>query len=228
MNIAVCLCGVNDKDSNIVEQLKYKFPEAKFYFHTWTNKTHLIDKKYHKNLKTLHYPKWHYHPMDVDPPSKHAKYLRSRDIPELKENFYFGLLPLIQYFDLLKKVPAEHDLIIKSDFNIRFDRQVDLEHHIRVAYEKGPVGFLTRSNRGAQFGSGKWSDVDKENPHDDWYNYMPGKFMIHNRRHANHRVFKKLLSEKKLYPDNWGWYQVMSQPFGDNHHSYHGLVEEIK
>ena len=74
LNIAICISGVNDKGSNIVEQLKNKFTGVNFYYHTFTNKTHLIPKEYHDRLSTMHYPSWHYHPMDVTPMSKHEKY----------------------------------------------------------------------------------------------------------------------------------------------------------
>ena len=74
MNIAICVSGVNDKQSNIVEELRKKLPGTNFYYHTWTNKTNLISEQYHDRLYTMHYPKWHYHPMEVKPPSKHAKY----------------------------------------------------------------------------------------------------------------------------------------------------------
>ena len=60
MQVAICITGVNDKGSNIVELLDQKFPGSNFYFHSFTNKTNLVPAKYHDRLSTMHYPKWHY------------------------------------------------------------------------------------------------------------------------------------------------------------------------
>ena len=164
MNIAICVSGVNDKNSIIVDQLKLKIPGVNFYYHTWTNRTNLIPEEYHDRLFTMHYPKWHYHPMEVKPPSKHAKYGQYVKSKELFDDLYFGIAPIIAHADIVSKIPLHHDLIIRVDWNTEIDSKVDLHNWIRKAYEKGPVGFLTRPNRGPNFGSGKIEEVDKNNP----------------------------------------------------------------
>ena len=227
MNIAICVSGVNDKNSTIVEQLERKMKGVNFYFHTFTNKTNLVPAKYHHRLSTMHYPKWHYHPMDVKPYCKHEKFEIYAKDQKLKDSMYFGIVPILAHADHLKKIPGHHDLIIRVDWNTKIDEGVDINHWIRVAYEKGPVGFMTRKNRGAQFGSGKWSEVDRENKSDDWYGYLPSDLIIHRRHHFNHRIVKDKVKEGLLYPSQWGWYQVCSQPWNDIHHSVHGFAEVI-
>ncbi len=227
LNIAICISGVNDKGSNIVEQLKNKFTGVNFYYHTFTNKTHLIPKEYHDRLSTMHYPSWHYHPMDVTPMSKHEKYKIYAEDPKLKDTQYFGIVPILAHADHLKKIPAHFDLIVRVDWNTRLDERVDIQHWIRVAYEKGPVGFMTRKNRGPQFGSGKWQEEDKNNKAGDWFGYMPSDLIIHRRHHFHHRSAREFAEEHKLYPAQWGWYQLCSQPWNDIHHSVHGFAEMI-
>ena len=78
MNIAICVSGVNDKNSIIVDQLRLKLPGVNFYYHTWTNKTNLVPEQYHDRLFTMHYPKWHYHPMEA-PNVKHGKFQKYVD-----------------------------------------------------------------------------------------------------------------------------------------------------
>ena len=39
---------------------------------------------------------------------------------------------------------------------------------------------------------------------------------------------KILIQEHKLYPNEWGWYQVMSEWTNDIHTSMHGFVQKIK
>ena len=60
MQIAICITGVNDKQSNIVSQLEQQLPGSNIYFHTFTNKTNLIPTHLHNSLFTMDYPKWHY------------------------------------------------------------------------------------------------------------------------------------------------------------------------
>src|SRR5210317_1804723 len=102
MNIAICVSGVRSPNSIIVDQLKQKIPGCNFYYHTWTNRTNLIPKEYHDRLYTMHYPKWHYHPMQVDPPSKHAKYAQYvKSKKQLFDELYFGIAPMIAHADLV-------------------------------------------------------------------------------------------------------------------------------
>ena len=46
MRLAVCISGVNNKNSRIVKFLKEKIPEATYFYHTFSNKTNLIDKEF--------------------------------------------------------------------------------------------------------------------------------------------------------------------------------------
>jgi len=229
MNIAICISGVNDKQSNILPMLRQRIPGVNFYFHTWTNKTHLIPRELHERLFTMHYPKWHYHPLQVDPPSKHPKYLKHKGGEGLEAGeMYFGIAPIIAHADICKKIPKHHDLIIRVDWNTEIDRQVPIENWIRRAYEHGPVGFITRSNRGPQFGSGRVEEVDKLNPEDDWNGFLPCDFIIHRRDHFNTKLVTDLVNQHKLYPAEFGWYQVMSEWTNDIHTSMHGFVQRIK
>ncbi len=65
---------------------------------------------------------------------------------------YFGIAPIIAHADHVTKIPIHHDLIIRVDWNTQIDTQADLPNRLRMAYEKGPVGFMTRPNRGTKFG----------------------------------------------------------------------------
>ena len=78
MQIAVCITGVNDKQSNIVAQIQQQISGANIYYHTFTNRTNLVPRNLHDNLFTMHYPKWHYHPKQV-PNVKHGKFQKYVD-----------------------------------------------------------------------------------------------------------------------------------------------------
>ncbi len=230
MQIAVCMTGVNDKESPVIEQLHQKLPEANFYFHTFTNKTHLIPSNFHDRLFTMHYPKWHYHPMQANAIAKHGKFAKYKDKRIMWDELYFGIVPIIEYSDLLKKIPIRFDLIIRLDYNTQIDRQVDLNHWLRKAYEKGPVGFMTRPNRGPEFGTGRLAEVpaNSDNKEDDWFGFLPSSVIIHHRKHFDHAMVRKLVKNEALLPAQWGWYQILSEPYGDIHSSVHGFAQDIK
>lgn len=230
MRLAVCISGEYNKDNNIVEQLKRKIPEATYFFHTFSNKTNLIPQDYHEKLSTMHYPKWHYHPMEVENICKHSKFSNYVKDRSTWDQFYTGIVPIIQHCDLLRKIPNEFDLIIRAGFNTQIDRQVNLHHWYRKAYEKGPVGFMTRENRGPKFGSGQITELPKDEKatSDDWYHYLPKALIIHHRKHFDTKLASSLLRNKELLPNEWGWYQVLSAPYKGIHTSVHGFAQEIK
>ena len=230
MRLAVCISGVNDKKSMIVEQLKHKLPEGTYFYHTFSNKTNLVPKDYHEKLFTMHYPKWHYHPMHVANICKHGKFINYTEDRSTWDKFYYGIVPIIQHGDLLRKIPKEFDLIIRVDWNTQIDRQVNLHHWLRKAYEQGPVGFMIRENRGPQFGSGQIQELAKDNnaTFDDWYHYLPKTLIIHHRKHFDTKLVNGLIKNAELLPNEWGWYQVLSAPYNDIHTSVHGFAQEIK
>lgn len=232
MQMAVCISGVNNKKSNIVEQITKIFPGSNIYYHTYTNKTNLVPAIYHENLFTMHYPKWHYHPMEANRliGIKHGKFQKYVDKKLLWDELYFGIAPIIAHSDLVKKIPQRFDLIVRVDWNTKLDPQVNLQHWIRKAYEKGPVGFMIRENRGPEFGKGLVEEVDKinPNPEDDWYGFLPSSLIIHHRKHLDHSLVRKFVREYRLAPAQWGWYQMLSEPYNDIHTSVHGFAQEIK
>ena len=229
MQLAVCLTGVNDKKSNIVEQVHKIFNGCNLYYHTFTNQTHLLNVRDAERLFTMHYPKWHYHPMDVSN-VKHGKFKKYQEQKLLWDKLYYGLVPIMSHSDCLKKIPPRFDLIIRLDYNTILDPQINMNHWLRKAYEKGPVGFMIRENRGPQFGQGRVMEIDKStpNPQDDWYGFLPSTMILHHRKHFDHSLVRKRVKDCTLAPAEWGWYQVLSEPYGDIHTSVHGFAKEIK
>ena len=63
---------------------------------------------------------------------------------------------------------------------------------------------------------------------DDWYGYLPDNMIMHRREHFDSDLVKTLHKEKNLAPAEFGWYQVMSEPYGDIHTSVHGGVMLVR
>mgnify|MGYP001178985969 CR=1 FL=1 len=66
------------------------------------------------------------------------------------------------------------------------------------------------------------SEKAQNDKNDDWYGYLPDSLIMHRREHFDTSLVTKLHSEKNLAPAEWGFYQVMSEPYGDIHTSIHG------
>ena len=101
MNIAICVSGVNDKNSIIVDQLKLKISGVNFYYLLGLIVQILISKNIHDRLFTMHYPKMALSSMEVKPPSSYArKYGQYVKPKELFDDPYFGIAPTAVHADI--------------------------------------------------------------------------------------------------------------------------------
>ena len=113
MRLAVCISGVNNKNSRIVKFLKEKIPEATYFYHTFSNKTNLIEKELHDNLFTMHYPKWHYHPMEVPNICKHGKFKKYVEQKLSWDKLYFGTVPIsLRFAGLFTEIVSPESAVI--------------------------------------------------------------------------------------------------------------------
>lgn len=224
MRIVVCVEGVNTSGSNaLIPKLRSIFNGAEFYYHTWSNKTNLIPEEYHPRLSTAHFPRVPYHPLESKIEGKHGKYITYKQKRLHWDYLLFQNTPILQHADLLSKVPIYYDMVIRVDWNTQVDDKVDYHALLHKAYLVGPVGFMTRDNRGPEFGSGQLEEVKKTSSHsDDWYGFLPSAMIFHARKHFNITHVKKLHKDHDLHPSEWGWYQVLSEPYNDTHTSMHG------
>ena len=79
-----------------------------------------------------------------------------------------------------------------------------------------------------------WNEIynskEKPKPNDgaehsqDWNYSINDHMIIHPMSLWSTKRVHELHENKKLQVAEWGWYQVLSQPYGDNHHSYYGGV----
>ena len=227
MNTAILITGQyrpkvkNAKDliQNIINIFK-----CEIFFHTWSDDVQTTPIEYHNRLVFCKEPTVNYHPIsDIEWVGKHGKWKEYKDKKLLYNKTQNANKQLIGYADLLNKIPDHIDMCIRTRWDMMVSNKVDFKPWIQHAYENGPVGFMTRGGRG--------HDVDKLVPlteeaqndkYDDWYGYLPDSLIMHRREHFDTSLVTKLHSEKNLAPAEWGFYQVMSEPYGDIHTSIHG------
>ena len=230
MKIAVCVSGIFRGDTiRNLNHLRAHFPYDHF-FATWEN-----NKCYLQNTFTYKEPKINYHPIkDI----KNPKALKLKAQKEglingtYGKDFYERTLhhtkQILIHDMLLQDIPEDYDMIIRSRFDTYLSPNVSFNKYLARSYNENiAVGFGTRLSRHRDINI--MSEVPKIYPDgtnpsvsQDWGWYLMDPLIIHPRKLWNHDLVKKLHTEKKLAAAEWGWYQILSEPYNDSHISVYG------
>lgn len=198
------------------------------FFHTWNDNVTKIPIEYHDRLVYCKEPETNYHPIsDIEWVGKHGKWKEYKTKNLLYDKTKYHHLQILAYADLLSKVPDDFDVLVKTRWDMLVSNKVNFKPYIEKAYEEGPVGFMTRGGR--KHDLDELIELPKEDTNqeiqfqmDDWYGFLPDHIIMHRREHFDIDLVKKLHREKNLAAAEFGWYQVMSEPYGDIHTSVHG------
>ena len=206
--------------NQLIGQMEAVF-KTQIFFHTWNSGVGKVPIEYHNRLEYCKEPVVDYHPIsDIEWTGKHGKWDLYKQQRLLYNKTQHQNKQILAYADLLSKIPDDFDVLIRMRWDILVSKKVNFKPYLEKAYEEGPVGFMVRGNRGHPLD--KLVDVPKDDIMDDWYGYLPDSLIMHKREHFNTDLVKKLHKEKNLAPAEWGFYQVMSEPYGDIHTSMHG------
>jgi len=221
MKIALCINGVyrpwvTPKPPVLINMMKDVLKPTDIFLHTWT------EHKDSNPYDTLHCPEpvLDYHPVDdVDVGIDHTKFISYKQYKTVHNKTANRSKQLLGYADLLSKIPDDYDLIIRARWETIVSQSFDFDKYKKIALDKGPVGFMIRPNRGQSI----HKDLPvSENKDDDWYQFLPDALIFHRREHYNIEYVHRLHQSKQLLPAEWGWYQIMSEPYGVIHTSVHG------
>jgi hypothetical protein len=220
MKIALCINGVyrpwvTPKPPNLLLAMKDVLKPTDVFFHTWSE--HRDSNPYN----TFHCPEpvLDYHPVDDINLCDHDKFLSYRKNKTAHEKTANRSKQLLGYADLLSKIPDDYDLIVRARWETIVSASFDYSKYMQKAINEGPVGFMIRPNRGQSI----HQDVQvSKNKSDDWYQFLPDALIFHKKQHYDINYVYELHEKKMLLPAEWGWYQIMSKPFGDIHTSVHG------
>lgn len=225
MKIALCIHGlyrahVRPDPKNLIQMMKSAFPTADVYYHTWTERINDVPEQYRDQLFSCNQPRLNYHPI-IDTPdiNKHGKFINYKQKNLMNAKQGNASLQILAYADLYRKIPKQYDVYIRARWDTLISTKVDFQPFLEEALDH-PVGFMHRHRRGVPFD--KPAPVDRENINDDWYGYLCDSMIMHPPKHFDPDYVDKLNREKRLWSAEWGWYQVMSEPYGDVHNCYHG------
>lgn len=240
MKLAICVTGQyrptvrNPSDPKFnLDRFQQIFYDADVYYHTYDKNVDSLPNWINRNqVYSWPEPENHYHPVNDTPflcPHQKFHDYRKRNI--LTHKTAHAHKQILSYANLIEQMtlPQYHsyDILIRIrwDTAINMTRQ-DIEKYFEYAMNEGPVGFMTRANRGPKYENGNTVILPKDSTtiDDDWYCYLPDTMILHSPKHFDPKYVQELFSKRQLWPAEWGWWQTMSEPYNNNHLSVHGGV----
>lgn len=235
MKVAVCFSGlIRGCPERNISILKNIFSDFDFFFSTWEercdNKEEILNK--FPNIHFINEPKMHYHPI-LDSELKEKKYLERIEVgkdkiirdPWFNEINLHRTKQVLAHNELLYKIPQNYDMIIRARYDVLTSVKVDFHSFLKESYEKKiAIGFGTFK--------GDFRIDRAENVKDAPKIYMKpyheiflfDQMIFHRRDIFDQNLVNHLHKHKKLFVSEHGWYQILSEPFGDNHENYFGGV----
>lgn len=240
MKTAICISGIcRGNVAKNIESVRRNFPNCDVFYATWIDKetdisTLLPGVRY--NLYKQ--PKLNYHPIadikELPAPKiriQREKLLRKEYSKQWRERTKHHTKQILIHDYLLKDIPSDYDMIIRSRFDTFIVDTVNINSYLKRSYKENiAIGFGTRDSRHPDINIIRevprvYPDGKDTNISQDWGWYLMDPLIIHPRKLWNHKLVTELHNSKKLAAAEFGWYQILSQPYSDSHVSVYGGVQ---
>ena len=139
-------------------------------------------------------------------------------------NFFTTPEPIMEYHPIFDKIPNDYDLYIRTRWDCSINPDFDFESWYDVALNEGPVGFMIRTSglNKYDFRNTKGHMIPKTediNQHTDWFEQLADNLIIHTREQLDTSLVYDLHEQHQLLGAEWGWWQIMSKPYGGTIHT---------
>jgi len=236
MKIAICFSGiVRGKVGRNIEHIKNAMPEADFFYATWEERQNEMSKKL--NCVTYPEPNVTYNAWtDIDPKHipPHHKYMQYRNGIKNKlggvynnESLNHSTKQILAHAYQLRDIPEEYDIIVRIRYDVVCGSRVKFEKYVNQAFkEQIAIGFAIRGGRYTKMNSfydipHKYTTLESDiSISRDWCWWLNDNIIIHPRNKFDTEKVFQYDKEKKLWPAEYGWYQMLSE--NDDHHSVYG------
>lgn len=238
MKVAVCVSGIcRGNVKRNLQYLKEHFPYD-YFFATWTGKENGMHQAGISDFYTFDEPEINYHPIrDIDgPPAPKLMTQKAKCLSGEYNSIWQGKTQhhtkqILIHDMLLTKVPDDYDMVIRTRFDTWTSPNVKFDEYLKKSYDRNiAIGFGTRASRHKNIN--QMVEIAKIYPNgrdetisQDWGWYLMDPLIMHPRNLWNHELVNELHTNKKLAAAEFGWYQVLSEPYGDNHTSVYGGVQ---
>ena len=235
MKIAVICVGLphknHKKQKPVLDTLNEIFKDDDIYYHTWERAEKHVMPDYKDKLMTCPEPEITYHPFIDTPrePNINPRYIVDRDaaLREYKRKPQtaaakkkHGHLQILGYADAFSRIPKKYDLYIKTRWDLMIHKDANFKPFYQKALEVGPVGFGPTDKTP----NPKLPLVEQPRElgirlADRWQCYIADQMIFHSPKHFDPELVWKLHKEQTLHPIEWGWWQVLSHPYGGDIHT---------
>lgn len=229
MKTALCLSGRWNEfcDQKWIERTQKLIPHDRMFTGTWTGQQFLANYYFDE-------PTNEYHPVfDTEPYYDGASHLRRHEFPKIikayeEEGIRHDQLKmayssanwhkqLLIHNEMMKSIPPEYDMIIRTRFDVIVSDAIPWDELLQRSHEDMiPIGFNCMN----YYGTHGYNEL-KEMGNETIY-YINDALIMHPRDCWNTDLVDSLYKNKQLKSAEEGWYQILSEPFGMYHQSYHG------
>ena len=230
MKTALCLSGRWNEHCHQkwMDRTQEIIPHNKMFTGTWKGQDYDADY-YFDDPENLYHPVF-----DTEPYPDDASELRRDIFPHYLErhkedpNYYNSQLrhayasanwhkQILIHNEMMKSIPKEYDMIIRTRFDVIVSDQLPWKDMIKDSYDRIiPKGFNCMNYYGTH-DFNKLKGMGKETTY-----YINDALIIHPRECWDTDLVDTLYKNKELKSAEEGWYQILSEPFGFYHESYHG------
>ena len=233
MKIAICMSGLyrGNLDRNL-PLFKKHFPTADFFFSTWEGREGPpVDNVYYHPE-----PQTHYHPVidtvkECDAPKFKCYKAEGRNGTGQRNynRTIHHAKQLVAHAYLLNEIPDDYDMILRTRYDTVLSPEVDFTPWLEISYNEGrAIGFGNRNIRHPNFNILTRipeiypADIADKSISHDWGWFIMDPLIFHRRDMFDTNEVVKMYNDKELWAAEWGWYQILSKPYGDNHISVYG------
>lgn len=233
MKPAICISGIaRGNIKRNISHLKSAFPDIPMFFSTWEETKNDISEEYNSSYypePTIHYNPWCECVVDNPHPKYHVykkQFIEKTGIAHHKK-LLNATKQLIAHAHHLDEIPKEYDMIIRTRWDTIVSEKADFTQYLNESYNNNyAIGFAIRGDRWVYLD--KFKDIDHVYITDttdaswsrDWSYWLNDNLIFHRRDAYDTALVHKLHEEKRLWPAEYGWYQLLSVM--DNHHCVYG------
>lgn len=241
MKVAVCVSGIprsgigaresaNQNIERNFKNLKKNFPEADFFLGTWRQYEKVIQKELPNHSYLLFdEPEAHYHPyLDMLPTDMVSDKMRMfaniyRKKRDLHERTRHQAKQILCHAMMVDNLPTTYDVIIRTRYDTFTYPYANFNNYLQVVHEtKVVIGFACLKWHHQTFDKDTELNKDIPQQNENLKQYLLDHLIIHHRDSIDTKHVYNLYENKKLCPAEFGWYQILSKPYNDNHRCISG------
>jgi len=212
MKIAVAFSGlIRGNYQKNITKLKEKLPMADFWFTTWKGQQEesFIHKYYDE-------PVINYNPAtEISYPQTYQRFLRGP-----AKNWQDRSKQILAHCLVVHDFCTDYDVIVRARYDCAVSEYTNLYDYCKMTYDTNKsIGFFTPRN------SRDPGNLTQVTHGDRYFQHHVDHMIIHKKSLLHIDLAWKLHHEKQLRVAEYGWWQVLSEPNGDNHLAFRGGVK---